>query len=157
MYIPTTTLVQSRGPQRGARVTQTGTQAISTATFTPVLFPTETYDTDAFHSTVSNTERITVPASLGGYYLVLGQVRWDNITTGTYRRLRIRQDGVTVLQETMMAAPGGTGYAAQGISTIVNLTVGAYVELVVDHDRGTDLSLRGDFATLTFEAALLGT
>jgi len=37
-------------------------------------FGNENWDTDAFHSTSSNTSRITIPAGLGGYYLFQGYV-----------------------------------------------------------------------------------
>jgi len=37
-------------------------------------FGNENWDTDAFHSTSSNTSRITIPAGLGGYYLFNGYV-----------------------------------------------------------------------------------
>ncbi len=52
-------------------------QAISSATSTAVLFPSEQWDTDAFHSTSSNTSRITIPTGKGGKYQLTAAVFMD--------------------------------------------------------------------------------
>lgn len=35
-----------------------------------MTFTNEAWDTDGFHSTTTNTGRITIPTGLGGYYLI---------------------------------------------------------------------------------------
>lgn len=60
----------------GVRATASGNQTISANTDTTVTWDTEAYDTDGFHSTASNTERITIPSGMGGYYWVTVTVRW---------------------------------------------------------------------------------
>jgi hypothetical protein len=53
----------------GAAATRTsGTQTINHATSTAVTLPTESYDTDAFHDTSSNTSRLTIPSGKAGKY-----------------------------------------------------------------------------------------
>jgi hypothetical protein len=50
----------------------------ATASYSPTPGPTafvinfasETFDTDGFHSTVTNTSRLTIPTGLGGYYQI---------------------------------------------------------------------------------------
>jgi hypothetical protein len=53
-----------------AMATKNSTQAIShAAALAAITFPdAESYDTDAFHSTTTNSSRLTVPAGLGGLY-----------------------------------------------------------------------------------------
>ena len=54
---------------RGCSVKLTSAQATVSNTNYTVLFGGEDFDTDAYHSIVTNTGRITIPAGLGGYYL----------------------------------------------------------------------------------------
>jgi hypothetical protein len=54
----------------GVLLDNTGSYSISNNTATALTFDTETYDTDAYHSTSSNTSRITIPAGKAGYFQV---------------------------------------------------------------------------------------
>jgi hypothetical protein len=54
---------------KGCSVKLTSPQATVSNTNYTVLFGGEDFDTDAYHSTATNTGRITIPAGLGGYYL----------------------------------------------------------------------------------------
>jgi len=54
---------------KGCSVKLTAAQATVANTDYTVLFGGEDFDTDGYHSTVTNTGRITIPAGLGGYYL----------------------------------------------------------------------------------------
>ena len=47
-----------------------------------MTFDTERIDTDAFHSTVTNTSRITIPAGKAGKYLITWRVTWAYNTSG---------------------------------------------------------------------------
>lgn len=44
-------------------------------TWIDITFAQELYDTDAFHSTVSNTDRFTIPTGLGGTYVFWAYVQ----------------------------------------------------------------------------------
>ena len=59
---------------------------------TNLTFDTERYDTDNFHSTVSNTDRLTVPKA--GKYLLYAGFRFAVNGTG-YRQIFIRLNGAT--------------------------------------------------------------
>jgi len=54
---------------RGVMCQLTASQATVSNTNYTVLFGGEVFDTDAFHSIVTNTGRITIPAGLTGYYI----------------------------------------------------------------------------------------
>lgn len=63
----------------GARVYRTADQSIAQNAQDAILFTAERYDTDAYHSTSTNTARFTVPA---GYWHVGATIELD-VTTGT--------------------------------------------------------------------------
>ena len=76
----------------GCRLTNSADVAISNTTVTSLTFNTETYDTDAFHSTVTNTDRITIPSGKAGYYLINYNINWAANATG-FRNCGIRLNG----------------------------------------------------------------
>ena len=93
----------------------------------PTVFAlnSEDYDTDGYHSTSSNTSRLTVPSSLGGYYFIHGH---QYTGAGTERAVSIRKTlsggGNSLLRGSYAASQfGGL------VTAIVNLAVGDYVEL----------------------------
>jgi hypothetical protein len=113
---------------------QTG---IVTATWTAVAFDTEYADTDAFHSTTTNNSRITVPAGMAGTYYCQANFPWDGNTSGSFRQLAIRANGVSHLA-TVLSAP--TAYVRQFVAVDVPLSVGDYIEAVVVQDSGANRS-----------------
>jgi hypothetical protein len=68
------------------------------ASITTLTFNSERYDNAAMHSTVSQTDRITVPSGGDGKYLVAG---WSGVpghaTPGNYSVHRITQTGTVTL------------------------------------------------------------
>ena len=53
----------------GTKLYNTTDQTISTGTWTSITYNSETLDSDGFHSTSSNTSRITIPAGKAGKYI----------------------------------------------------------------------------------------
>jgi hypothetical protein len=139
----------------GVRVSEAADQSITSATVTAITFGTEAYDTDAYHSTVSNTSRLTVPTGLGGYYSIKGFARWDAITTGTYRRWWIRANGVTSY-DLGLVEPEATGWSGMVVGIDLLLAATDYVELCVDHDRGSALNIKSSSAPAYFMMHLIG-
>lgn len=109
---------------------------IVTSTWTSVPWDTERYDTDAYHSTVSNTSRMTVPTS--GIYLFTGSVQWDTNSSGA-RGLRLLVNGTTQLGAMFFNV--GTGNPAMNISEAMQLAASDYVELQVYQTSGSNRSL----------------
>jgi hypothetical protein len=66
--------------------------AISNTTFTTFNWDSEELDTDGFHSTVTNTSRITIPAGKGGKYMVHTQITWENNNSGE-RVIELQKNG----------------------------------------------------------------
>jgi hypothetical protein len=124
----------------GCRATKTGSnQTISNNTYTLVTFNAETYDTDGFHSTSVNTERMTIPAGLAGYYQVTANVGFNTNTTGR-RLLQIKKNGSAIAVGEASSATTDN-YPAFNTSIIVNLTVGDYVDLEVYQTSGGSLDV----------------
>ena len=107
----------------------------------------EEFDTDGFHSTVSNTSRMTVPEGMAGYYYchASAYVRGDPVQDAPLYVLK-NYPGSGGVGEYVVRGSQMTPFTAQpndvgGIaltSCLVHLDVGDYVEamLFVDNDNG---------------------
>jgi hypothetical protein len=114
----------------GVGCTGTGSQVVATATNTFITFGTEDFDTDAFHSTSSNTSRITIPSGKAGYY----RFSWRTGVTASACNVRLYVNGT-----------GGTSAAvltcinseANGSTIVLNLAVADYVECYIYQTSGS--------------------
>lgn len=117
----------------GARVYRTTGQSIPSATFTAISFDTERYDQDALWD-VANPTRLT--CTRAGIYLIVGAVIYATGATGQ------RQTGIRLNGATFLAAVNGgvavatTIFPCHNPTTICQLAVGNYVELVAYQDSG---------------------
>ena len=84
------------GPAIGATVYDDGVQVISHGTSTAVNLDNEDFDTDGFHDTSTNNERFTIPAGLGGTYMISGYAVFEVNSTGQ-RALDFRKNGSTFI------------------------------------------------------------
>jgi hypothetical protein len=126
----------------GVRCTKSADQSIAAVTWTALTFDTETFDVGGYHSTSSNTSRITVPSGKAGYYLVNARWNWDNASTAGYRFGRIMKNGS---QYNYMAEdPTANLYRVTlPIHDIIYLAVGDYIEIEVLQNSGGALTLNG--------------
>lgn len=69
----------------GARAHWVSGAMPSTGTYQPVPMTGEDFDTDGFHDTGSNTQRMTIPTGKGGKYLMIGF--FYGVSGGFYSRL----------------------------------------------------------------------
>jgi len=90
------------------------------------LADAEDFDTDGYHSLVTNTNRLTVPTGRAGYYLVQGCVGWA--AAANSHGVFIRNNAGTCLDANKRL---GNASIADGmnVSVITHLAAGAYVEL----------------------------
>lgn len=80
---------------RGARAIRSAAQSIPTATETTILWDGEDFDTDAIHSTSSNTNRLTVPGGVEFVEVTFGGV-WDFAGGGTVRFHAINKNSTRI-------------------------------------------------------------
>lgn len=112
----------------GASAWASGTTNMGNAAFTVVALASQTIDTDGFHSTVTNTSRLTCPAGLGGKYLVVANLEWDSNTSGE-RIATIYKNGGDPPGSIAWMRHGANTSMAENISVVVDLVPGDYIEL----------------------------
>jgi hypothetical protein len=127
-------------------------QTITTGTWTAINFNNENFDTNSFHDTVTNNSRITIPAGLGGYYLVSWQQRWDPSGTGN-RSADLYKNGTTQITQEMTAS---STYASNAKSAIIYLAAGDYIQMYVRHTNGSDLVFYPRNEEQPFQVQFLG-
>jgi hypothetical protein len=116
----------------GAKAYATATQSISATTETAVTYDTEEFDTDSFHSNVSNTSRFTIPTGLGGKYLLQVGGTIPNIGTS----IDFKINGTTYLRGTGSGTAAGNRNSTVGIAVLAQ---GDYVEAIVYAPSGTTI------------------
>jgi len=110
-------------------------QTIANSTWTAINFGFEDFDTNAYHDTVTNNSRITIPTGLGGKYLITYTQRWDPSGAGT-RDANIYVNGTSYVTQNMNAS---SVYASNSKSVILQLNAGDYVQLYVIQNSGSNL------------------
>lgn len=126
----------------GASAYNTANVTTASGTITAVTWGSENFDTDAIHSTSTNTSRFTVPSGKGGYWAFMGQVRWQSNSSGG-RYMFVRKNG-TDFFDIEVAAQSRAFTTA--ISGVINMAVGDYLEFFALQTSGTNLDLEtGDY------------
>lgn len=135
------------------RVSRAGTLALANATETQVPFDTEAEDDWGFHSNVTNSHRLTVPAGAGGLYLA-DYEGWyaSNAVAARYTRI-YRRNAANVIQETISDIRNGS---AGGVGTIVHLcaplrlVAGEIVDVTMYQNAGAGVTLTSPANTIRF-------
>jgi hypothetical protein len=107
--------------------------SISAATRTVLAWDTETFDTDGFHSNVTNNSRITIPSGKAGKYYISHGAYWNSGTTRTI--VRILKNGTS--QRDMQWFGNGTSEFGSIIFAYLDLAVNDYIEIDVYNTSGT--------------------
>jgi hypothetical protein len=118
----------------GARLWNTTTQNISNATNTAITFDSESYDTNTYHSTATNTSRLTVPST--GYYRLDAEILFDANATGG-RFLSIKKNNTTEIAYVEVgAATQATVGTSVSISCQISATASDYFEVLAYQTSG---------------------
>ena len=126
------------------KAVRTASQSIANNTATAIAFTAaDEWDTDSFHSTTVNNTRITVPAGLGGKYLLIGSM---NMTPGTssIRYLELKLNGTTRIE--IFQVNGQSSYTVFQPTVLTSLAAGDYVEAYAFQDSGTAQTVIGTFS-----------
>ena len=130
--------------------------SVADATIVQPTFDSEAFDTDAYHSVATNTERITIPTGLGGYYRVTATAVWAANATGN-RNVRVRKNGVDLMLNFTALAPTVADAAVVTASRTLLLAQADYIEMQVLQRSGGALNLQGSSEWETsLEATLVG-
>lgn len=87
-------IVKSKLAFSGVKLFSSVAQTINNITWTTLSWNSEEYDTDNYHSTVSNTNRITIATA--GYYRLFGKATFVTNATGL-RVSRFLLNGATII------------------------------------------------------------
>jgi hypothetical protein len=138
----------------GCQVTSDTNPTLSNNTQTALAWNVERYDTDAFHSNVTNNSRMTIPSGKAGKYLVTAIAEFDNNTTGL-RQLSIYKNGSATV--TTYLTPSTT-YPSAMITSVLNLAVNDYVEIYARQTSGSTQTIYIEQSGFTgeFSIAYLG-
>lgn len=102
---------------------------------TRVEMGAESYDTDGFHSTSSNTARLTVPSGKGGTYLIVAQASFQTSATGRKACWIVKNNTFRAGISEVNGDDGGLNLSMTATSFAV-LADGDYIELHVRQDSG---------------------
>lgn len=126
----------------GCRVYHSVAQTITTATTTVLAFNNERFDSDAFHDTVTNNSRLTVPTGLAGKYLIWATVEWAPVADATMRLIGLQLNVGTQIARVGGPAVNNASFGTtQNVSCVYDLAVGDYVQVIVFHARGSNLDV----------------
>jgi len=125
----------------GCSVYPTGDISVANDTWVKIPFDAEVFDTNTYHSTSSNTTRITIPAGKGGYYQINASTQWGTFAESVCR-IAFYVNNVLFVQNSTTKAGSFRGFYT--LSHILNLTVGDYVEIAVQQGSGSTQDLRGN-------------
>ncbi len=143
---------------RAVSLTASAPQTIPTGVLTRATFwDTEGIDDAAYHEGVTNPSRITIPAGLGGLYVVNAPTWWANGAIGvtTVLQTRLYLNGVVVPNGVARDAPGagfGTFGQDSRIVAILRLVATDYLEVFAFHDKTAAGTLDIGAATTAFQA-----
>jgi hypothetical protein len=142
-----------------------GVQTIPDDTLTGIQFDSESFDTDGYHSTSSNTDRITIPSGRAGKYHLIGNAIDVPPGGGTVgqRVLMFWKNAGTLIEprdtwESYLGYASGTTVNVVAIplhvDQILELAVGDYVRLMFLQRTGGSGSIDAQFCN--FAAHWLG-
>lgn len=136
-----------------AVVQQSVVQSVPASTWTVLTFTSELLDSDGMHSTATNTGRLT--AVTAGWYLVAAQYGWGSHASSTRRIVGVRKNGGSAPTEGRSdTLSWGGSNGSVGITTMVQMSVGDYIEVVAYQDSGgaldtaTSADLRSAFTAI---------
>lgn len=122
----------------GCFLTNSAVQTISSATYTILTYNGESFDTDNYHSTSTNTGRITVPSA--AKYYIFGNVQWEASTSATVREIALYKNG-TELRVWQYLGYSVSAQQAFSLSIIEDLAANDYLELRVYQGTAGNLNI----------------
>ena len=129
-------------------------QSLTNNTVTNLNWDTENFDTDSFHSTVTNTSRITIPSGKDGKYLFAWNVSYYANATGV-RETALRKNGSSIIYQDFPIS-SNNGETSMTATYIVSAVATDYFELAGYQASGGNLDVRGGSNKSFFVCTYLG-
>jgi hypothetical protein len=136
-----------------AGIHRTTDQLVGNGAVSTIVWNTADYDTDGFWNP-GTPDRLTIPANLGGVYLVTASPIFDINATGA-RYSTVSKNGIGY------GSPQNSGgfsgwYVQHCVSQIMPLAPGDYVGAAVYQSSGISLNLKGTVYKMTLAICRLG-
>jgi hypothetical protein len=126
-------------PFRGCAVFRSSVQTITNNVDTVLTWDSEHFDTDGFHSTSVNTNRITIPTGLQGYYRVTMMGLFDVNAVG-YRIFKLFKNG-TYWYNSPETPGSATIYAGPSVTFTLFCNAGDYLEMFAFQNSGSNINI----------------
>jgi hypothetical protein len=123
----------------GAFAYNTSSQTINNATQTIAVLDGEFFDTNGFHSTVTNTSRMTIPTGFAGIYSATATIALEPNATGQIVIYIFRNGNLYAL--TTQQRQNVVDNIIQ-VSTLMNLSDGDYVQMGGYQDQGSSSTIK---------------
>jgi len=153
--VPTWATPSSGSTFVGVSLYKTNAQATSNNTETTLVWEEEDFDTDAFHSTVSNTDRITIPTGKTGKHLLTFTITVDPNGTGG-RIVKLQKNGTDIYYGTWAAAAPAGIESSINSSVVLNLDAADYLEVLYFQNSGGGLLTGTGAAAANLQITYLG-
>ena len=140
----------------GCRLFNSTNQSIPTNTSTEVTLNSEAFDTNGFHSTTTNTARITIPTGYAGKYLVTASWEWDGGSTTGARELFVRKNGNLALGNANYIGQSPHASYFQNVIFPIDLAVGDWISMWVQQNSGGNANGQCTQNYTNFSAIWLG-
>ena len=138
----------------GCSLYKSGNQSINNATSTVITWDSEDFDTDSFHSTVTNTDRITIPSGKDGKYLFVWALEYANNGTGQ-RSASLVKNGSGFVNYAVIAANNNANIKMMA-SYVANAVATDYFTISTYQDAGSAQNVLGTAGYSAFQAYYLG-
>lgn len=146
--VPAWTTIATGQTFAGVHVYSTSASiSVPNNTTTTLTFNSETFDTDGYHSTTSNTSRLTVPSGKAGYYWIFADLQYAANGANNYNA-QISINGSTVFAQAQ-GSSGGTFNTSVPVYGVFSLAVGDYVELKARQITGGSVDAKMNNASET--------
>jgi hypothetical protein len=129
-------------------------QTLTNNTVTNLTWGAENFDTDSFHSTVTNTSRITIPSGKDGKYLFAWSVAYFANATGI-RETALRKNGTSITYQDFPVSSNGSE-TNMTATFIANAVATDYFELAGYQNSGGNLDVRSGISRSFFHCTYLG-
>jgi hypothetical protein len=138
----------------GCSVYNSASFSISSGVDTTLTWNSEFFDTNAFHDTSTNTDRITIPTGYGGKYQISVANRWEANGTGN-RNMTLFKNGAKLFD--FMDMGGFAGSITTVTRTIIlNLAAGDYISIKAFQNSGSTLTMYAREYEAPFQVGFLG-
>jgi hypothetical protein len=138
----------------GCSLYKSASQSIADSTHTALTFDLEFFDTDSYHSTVTNTSRITIPSGKTGYYSFSGNATFASNSTGVRIGSFYKNGSPFRFLYNANASTGSDSII--NFTTIAYLTATDYMELRVFQSSTAALNVQAGTDITSFNVTFLG-